>query len=399
MSRSLPWVLAACAVLGLVLAGYLFVHHIEGGAPGSLCNINATWNCDAVNTSRWSEIAGIPIALLGLGYFATMGFLGVRLAMGAAPRAAAVMTLLAGVAVAYDAFLGWAMLQIGSYCVLCISTWVLNAGLLAGSAWLATRQGVPFGAALGESVRGEGGNSAIVGLLTIVLAGMVFREEAPEVRPLDNGGSVEDLSHFYEKATGTIEVDGTEPIFGDPAAPYTMVEWADFECPHCAIMYKELHEVIEQNKDVKLLYKNYPISQVCNRFVEGERHGNACQAAAAGECARQQGRFWEVAEQMFKNQEYLGKDDIRFMTEKQGLDAAAFEACMADPATAESVRIDVDAGGLAGVQGTPSIYLKGPFGDQWVRLTGGRDPINEILAAARNGVKLPAPQPPREEPG
>ena len=97
---------------------------------------------------------------------------------------------------------------------------------------------------------------------------------------------------------------------------------------------------------------------------------------------------------MFKNQEYLGKDDLRFMIQQSGLDTVAFEACMADPATEAAVREDVEAGGLAQINGTPSIFLKGPFGDQWVKINGGREEIEAILVAARSGQTLPTPPPP-----
>jgi hypothetical protein len=70
---------------------------------------------------------------------------------------------------------------------------------------------------------------------------------------------------------------------------------------------------------------------------------------------------------------------------------------MADPATAQSVVADVEAGGTAQISGTPSIFLKGPFGDQWVRVIGGKDAIETILAAARSGKPMPPPPPANPE--
>jgi protein-disulfide isomerase len=237
---------------------------------------------------------------------------------------------------------------------------------------------------------------AIVGLLTLV-AGSVASHDGAKGSAAAGGasaGGVEDLSQHYEAVTGRIELDGTEPVIGPADAKFVMVEWADFECPYCAVMSEELKKILAENPDVKLYFKHYPISEKCNSFVEGERHKDACNAAAASECARLQGRFWELSRQMFKNQEFLGKEDIRFMAEQQQMDMTAFEACMADASTSEAIRQDVAAGGVAGVEGTPSIFVKGVYGDGYVRFsTMDKDAINAVLAAARAGQTLPAPRP------
>jgi len=245
-------------------------------------------------------------------------------------------------------------------------------------------------------VQAEFWSVAIVGLLTIVAGSFASRDGAPGAGGASGSGAggVQDLSQHYEAVTGTIELDGTEPVIGPADAKFVMVEWADFECPYCAVMSEEMKKILAENPDVKLYFKHYPISDKCNSFVEGERHKDACNAAAASECARLQGRFWELSRQMFKNQEFLGKEDIRFMAEQQQIDMTAFEACMADASTSEAIRQDVAAGGVAGVEGTPSIFVKGVYGDGYVRLaTMDKDAINAVLAAARAGQALPAPRP------
>ena len=70
---------------------------------------------------------------------------------------------------------------------------------------------------------------------------------------------------------------------------------------------------------------------------------------------------------------------------------------MNDPATAQAVVADVEGGGTAQISGTPSIFLKGAVGDGWVRVIGGKEAINTILAAARSGKPMPAPAPPNPD--
>lgn len=395
------WGLAAAAVSGLFVAGWLTVQHYQAqSGVASICNISSTWNCDVVNTSQWSEIGSVPIALIGMGYFATVAFLALRHAMGRAPAAPGLIVGLSGLAVAYDVFLAWATFQIGAFCILCITTWVLNAMLLVGGLLALRGTGQAFPVAFRAALKETGDYAFIVGLATVVLGGMALRKTGPApVQTPDQGGRVEDLAAYYEQPAGTVLLDGTEPVYGDPGAPYTLVEFADYECPHCAIMAKELKRVLEANKDVKLLFKHFPLAPACNKNAPYGRHENACNAAAAAECARQQGRFWELSGAMFENQQYLGKDDLRFMAQQARLDMAAFEQCMSDPATAQAVIADTEAGGAARVEGTPTVFLKGPWGDQWVRLTGGEDAMNAIFTVARSGTPLPPPPPapPREE--
>ncbi|MEN9787434.1 MAG: hypothetical protein RLZZ299_2698 [Pseudomonadota bacterium] len=385
-----PAGLVVSAVSGLGLALYLFVQHhaAKAGAGESACNISAAINCDAVNTSRWSEIGGVPIALLGAGYFAAVAYLAVRHARGVS-SGGALLAALSGAALTYDAFLAWASADMGALCVLCATTWFLNALLFVGALAEHRRSGVAFGPSLRSAVGTEGLQGAIVGVGVMIVGAVALPGASSPGGAASAGASAPGVAAYVEAVAGRIELDGTEPVAGPADARFTLVEWADFECPHCAMMVAELEAVLAEHKDVRLLFKHYPISGLCNRNVDGVRHQNACSAAAAADCAGRQNAFYELSHRMFKNQEYLQPDDIRFLAKEIQLDMTAFEACWADPSTMDGVRRDVDGGTTAGVQGTPAVFLKGAFGDQWVRVKGGRDAINAVLAAARSGAPMP----------
>ena len=383
----------AAALAGIVVAGYLAAQH--NSASASVCNINDVFNCDIVNRSAYSQIGNVPIALLGVSFYAVIAWLGLRNASGGAPKAPAAMTGLSVLAVGYDVFLLWASTDLGAFCPLCMVSWALNVVILVASIlrWRATEP--VSGGALVSGLSTEGGSIAIVGLLTLIV-GWVASSGGGGSSPIASGGGGASLANAYEQVVGKIELDGTEPVIGPADARFTIVEYADYECPHCALMADELKKVLADNPDVRMMFKHYPISGTCNQFVDREGHKNACNAAAAAECARLQGKFWELNRQMFKNQEFLGKEDIRFMVEQLGVDTTAFEACMADPSTAEAVKQDIAAGGVAGVNGTPSVFVKGLFGDQWVRLTGDHAQMSAVFAAAREGKPLPPAPPPAE---
>ncbi len=384
------------AQYGALLAIYLAHQHREALTGGtSICNISSVINCDVVNTSRYAEVAGVPIAILGFAFYAAIAYLALNAVRGKSERAVGMIMVLSVLAVGYDIFLAYASYSLGAICLFCTATWAVNVLLLVGST-LANGGHSPL-----PAVQSEAGGTVIVGLAALILGVLAYQGGTgakPGTAASENGTAAAlDLATLYEQPVGQITLDGTEPMKGDPNAAYTFVEWADFECPHCAVMFPIMEEILTANKDTRLFYKHYPISENCNRFVQGERHQNACAAAKAAECARLQGRFWELSGQMFKNQEFLGPDDIRFMAKEVGLESKTFESCMIDPATAQAVVADVEGGGTAKINGTPSIFLQGPFGDQWVRVIGGREAIETILVAARSGKPMPPPGPPNPE--
>lgn len=388
--------LLVTAQYGAMLAVYLAYQHrvaLTGGT--SICNISAHIDCDAVNTSRYAEIAGVPIAVIGLAFYVAVAYLAFTYFRGGAPRAAAMIMVLSVGAVGYDIFLAYASYKVGAVCLFCVATWGVNLLLLVGST-LESREVSPLDALKDHAVP-----TLIIGLAGLIVGVLAYQAGGPTKPGATAGGlttpAVLDLVSLYEQPVGTITLDGTEPMKGDPNAAYTFVEWADFQCPHCAAMFPVMEQLLAENKDIKAYFRHYPISGNCNRFVEGVRHENSCQAAAAAECARIQGRFWELAGQMFANPDYLGKDDLRFMAEQVGLEPKAFETCMQDPATAQAIVADVEGGGAAQISGTPAIFLKGAFGDQWVRVIGGKEAIETILKAARSGKPLPPPPPPNPD--
>lgn len=388
-----PFGLALSAFAGAMASFYLAYEHTQTGT--AICDISSAISCTAVNTSEYSKMMGIPVALFGLGYFLAMSWLAFRYAFQQKAGALGLLQLGAVLGVGFDIYLGFRMFQIGSLCPFCASTYVMNLLLLVGSSL--ERRGKEIN--LVGALQTDGSTAVVLGLVGLVVGiaatGSGSSGSSHGTKAASNGPvTADDLKGTYEMAAGPIHYEPNDPMKGNPDGKYILVEWADFQCPHCKLMFPELKKVVEENPDVQLHYKNYPISQNCNHFVEWEGHKDACNAAAAGVCANAQNAFWPLAEKMFENQEYLGKDDIRFMVSQVGLNATAFEACMGDPATAAAVKEDVEAGGLANIHGTPAIFLKGPFGDQWVTVKGGREAINNILKVARAGGSLPPPPPP-----
>jgi protein-disulfide isomerase/uncharacterized membrane protein len=394
-------ILASAA--GAVTAVYLTGQNIVATGGGvSICNISGTLNCDVVNTSPYAKLFGVSIALYGLGFYAGMGYLAMQSRGGRSHTTPALLTVGAAAAVAYDLFLAWKSYEMGALCIFCAATWAFNVLLLVGALRLSRQLEGGFGAALGRSLGSDAGPAAVAGMVVFLIGVLVVRSQAGTPgAPSGAGGGGDNFVGMVENVRGRIELDGTEPVRGDPSAKFTLVEWADYECPHCGLMAPTLKKVLDDNRDTKLLFKNYPLDQQCNPYVQRKMHERACSAAQAAECARVQGRFWELSEAMFGNQQYLGPDDLRFMAEKAGIELSSFTECLASPASLEAVKQDIEGGAVAQIDGTPAVFLLGAYGDRWVRLEVGPydgERIHAFLAAARTGKPLPTPTDPEPYP-
>ena len=141
-----------------------------------------------------------------------------------------------------------------------------------------------------------------------------------------------------------------QPVKGNAKALVTIVEFTDFECPSCAQQHPVLERIVNEFGDrVRLVVRDFPLSQ----------HPNARKAAEAAEAAREQGKYWEYAAVLFRNQSALGVDKLRQYASDLGLDRVRFEASLGGGKFAEKVQRDIVDGRKLGVNGTPTLYING----------------------------------------
>ena len=167
------------------------------------------------------------------------------------------------------------------------------------------------------------------------------------VDALEDGHEIEYLLEPYR-----LEVEPADgPVRGAAAAPVTIVEWSDFECPYCKSVLPTLERVLEEYPEqVRLVFRHFPLHAI---------HPNAQAAAEAGVCAQDLGAFWELHDLMFDEQDTLTLDDLKDKAERAGLDVEAFAACLEQEGIADRVHADRRAGIEVGVNGTPALYVNG----------------------------------------
>jgi NhaA family Na+:H+ antiporter len=134
-------------------------------------------------------------------------------------------------------------------------------------------------------------------------------------------------------------------------APVVLVEYGDYECPHCQEVYPILHELKERmGNRLAYIYRHFPISR---------QHPNAQLAAEAAEAAAAQGKFWEMHHRLFTHQNELGFDDLLRHASAIGLDAELFRRELEEHTYSDRVREDFMSGVRSGVNGTPTFYING----------------------------------------
>jgi len=153
------------------------------------------------------------------------------------------------------------------------------------------------------------------------------------------------------------------PSRGPANATVTILEFADFECPHCGALFPTL-KIVERNyaDKVRFVYRQFPLTNI---------HPHAAKAAEASLCANDQRRFWEFHDLLFGDQAHLAIVDLKRRAADLKLDTAAFNACLDSGKQADAVKRDMAEGSQAGVTGTPAIFING-------RMLSGNQPYSDI---------------------
>ncbi|HXN85962.1 MAG TPA: thioredoxin domain-containing protein [Candidatus Binataceae bacterium] len=140
------------------------------------------------------------------------------------------------------------------------------------------------------------------------------------------------------------------PELGPASAPVTIVEFSDFQCPFCGRAEPALKQVHEKYGDkVRLVYMDFPLGI----------HDHAIDAASAGRCAGEQGKFWQFHDEMFSNQSKLTATDLKADAKKLGLDTAKFDDCFDKGKYKSAIETDMAQGRDLGVDGTPAFFING----------------------------------------
>jgi protein-disulfide isomerase/uncharacterized membrane protein len=357
------YTLMILALIGVGFSVYLSQHYYEvrSGAASfkSICNVNATMNCDAVAASRYAEVFfGLPISGFATGWY--LGIIGVAM-MGftSAWRRVASRVLIAMGAWALFSTLVYLFIMFGvlhTYCLFCLLMDAVNVAIFGVALTLK-----PI--ATGTAAPADEEKSAwrtMIGTVVVCLAVAVIATKGMDNSSISSSDIDLYVQSVLSSPTLPASADDRYPTLGAKNAPITVVEFSDFQCPHCQMAAKEFNALLNRYPDkVRVVFRNFPLDPSCNPSMKHELHNVACEAARVAYCANQQGKFKEVYESIFENQSSLVPGKPVELARAAGVDQTKLDACIKAPETQAAILNDIDEALRLQVQSTPTLFING----------------------------------------
>lgn len=144
-------------------------------------------------------------------------------------------------------------------------------------------------------------------------------------------------------------VSSKDHIQGGEQAQLTLVEYGDYECPYCGIAYPIVKRIQEYfGNRLRFVFRNFPLV---------DSHPHAGIAAMAAEFAATKGKFWEMHDLLYENQENLELSDIMRYAESLNLSSTELQTAIKNEIFAEKIQNELMDGARSGVNGTPSFFI------------------------------------------
>lgn len=152
-----------------------------------------------------------------------------------------------------------------------------------------------------------------------------------------------------ESSKLAVPVTARDHARGPESAPVTLVEYGDFQCPHCGAAFPVVAELQRRFGDrLRLVFRHFPLTNV---------HPQAQPAAEASEWAAAQGKFWEMHDGLYQQQKDLSESRLRGLAEELKLDGASLARTLEEHLFFARVKEDFLGGIKSGVKGTPAFFL------------------------------------------
>ncbi len=362
--------IAISLLAGVISLALLYHHHLGdsgGGLIDMVCGGGENSGCDVVNAGGYSSFVGIPLAAAGAyGYFGLALLFGYLMFQGPEIRQFGVRLglVIVSVALAVDLlYLGIQYLVIDRFCALCLVTYLLTGILFL--LIFPKRKGAAGGGFLSIYQTREGKSFLFSITSTAVMLGVaVFMTNAAlgnsDPRTMERRLTDQVLAEFEASTLVSPATDGA-PFLGSAEAPLQIVIFSDFLCPWCGTAAKFFEQHMPRWKDrVRVTFMNYPLDQLCNPYQRPSLHAGSCWSALGGLCAREQGKFWEFHDRIFREppKDPTGADIMK-VGYQVGIDTNVMKNCMTSTAMRKQVQTQIEEAHRLGVTGTPKIFING----------------------------------------
>ena len=376
------------SLLGAITSGILIEHHVNPEIKSellkSVCDIGGSSGCEAVNQSDASNFLGMPVAFWGFLFYSfafCFAIFYIRYKKIFFIRLIFWLSLLA-VIVDLTLFL-YSLIIVEAVCNLCIITYVATLGTLIISGLILKKTEKKDGLlsfSFDFSLLREQPLIASIVLFSLIVViffgSFIFLYAKSSSLPISSTGGHDALleeawksfQKEYESTTAhEISIEHS-PYKGAKDPVITVVEFADFLCPHCKLAGNRLKEIVRKyEKSVKVVFKNYPLDQKCNKNIKRKLHDGACKIAYLGLCASRQRipAFWIVHDQVFAQHDTWNQagnvpdSDFTRIMQSAGINIQAASSCYKTERTKSDVIKDIELGDSLGITSTPTVFING----------------------------------------
>lgn len=385
--RSMLVVVALLCLFGLAISAeltriHLFVH--TDPSYHSVCAVSEGLNCETVAESPCSVYFGLPVSVWGIIAYLTIGLLALSALVQQRLHSTwpwGILLLLSLSCLAVSAALAYiSVTQIGSLCLFCMASYLVNAMLLAACVVGIKKTQTTVGELIESDFSAILRRPQLAGALMFSGLALIGGTKAL-VPPYWATPGWSDLPKL---TTGTD--DQGHHWLGACNPVLTIVEFSDYECPHCRAAHKQMRKLAAEYRDqIRLLHRHLPLDMACNPGLKKPFHTRACLFAEAAECAGLQGRFWDMNDALFSSQETRKAVDLDpvELGVRIGLNRTEFKACLESHETSDKVAVDIREALARTLKGTPSFLI----GEQ---VYVGNVPEPELLRHLQNHSTSPS---------
>lgn len=346
----------------------------------SFCAVSEGINCETVALSPYSVLARLPNSVWGIIGYSLMGLLALwgltRLRLHPQWPAGLLMGFFAVSLVSSAILAVLSFTRIDVVCLFCSASYAISAVLfVVGLVALRRARRGPIAALVADL--GTLGRRplllfacAAVGLAPVAATQILIEPYWDTI----GWGDLPDLP-TGEDRDGYHYIGAYEPLV-------TIVEFSDYECPHCRKAHKQMRLLAAEYPDeVRLVHRHLPLDRACHPLMRRQLHERACEFAKAAECAGEQDGFFAMNDALFSMQEEVKAADVDLgiVAVRLGLDRPRFDECMRSARAMERVERDLDEAIDRRLRGTPSYFLDGEKHPGLIP----RPVLEQALAAAR----------------
>ncbi len=375
------------SILGAMVSAVLIEHHVSPDTESeflkSVCDIGGSSGCEAVNQSDASSFLGMPVAFWGFLFYSFVLCFAIFYLRHKKIFFVQLVFWLSSLATIVDlTLLLYSLIIVEAVCNLCIITYVATLGILLVSAlFLKKKEKESFLTfSFDFSLLREQPLVASVLLFSLVsiifFGSFIFLYAKSSSKSIGSTGGhdalLEEAWKAFQKeykATKTHEIPiEHSPYKGATHPVVTIVEFADFLCPHCKLAGNRLKEIIQKyEKSVKVVFKNYPLDKNCNKNIKRRLHEGSCEISYMALCASRQRvpAFWIVHDKVFAKHDTWNKSgrapnsDFTQIMRSAGINVQTASSCYKSERTKSDVIKDIELGDSLGITSTPSVFING----------------------------------------